>query len=55
VAQRQRAHPGRHHIVAGMTSTGFTVNDPLDPLGLDCVGFDAALPRVMSDFSSGRI
>ncbi|AKT41327.1 TROVE domain-containing protein [Chondromyces crocatus] len=38
-------------IVVGMTATRFTIADPSDPGMLDVVGFDAAAPRVMADFS----
>jgi 60 kDa SS-A/Ro ribonucleoprotein len=38
-------------VVVGMTSTGFTIADPQDPGMLDVVGFDAAAPQVMADFS----
>ncbi len=39
-------------IVCGMVSNGFTIADPNDAGMLDVVGFDAATPSVMSDFSS---
>ena len=38
-------------IVAGMTSTGFSIADPDDGGMLDIVGFDAAAPAVMADFA----
>ncbi len=38
-------------IVAGMTSTGFSIADPADGGMLDVVGFDAAAPAVMADFA----
>ena len=38
-------------IVVGMTATGFSIADPNDPGMLDVVGFDAATPGVISDFS----
>jgi 60 kDa SS-A/Ro ribonucleoprotein len=38
-------------VVVGMTSTGFTIADPNDPGMLDVVGFDAAAPAVIADFS----
>jgi 60 kDa SS-A/Ro ribonucleoprotein len=38
-------------IVAGMTSTGFSIADPDDGGMLDVVGFDAAAPAVMADFA----
>lgn len=37
-------------IVIGMTSTGFTIADPGDPGMLDIVGFDAAIPELISNF-----
>jgi len=40
-------------IVLGMTATGFTVNDPADPLGMDIGGFDGSVPQLISDFSAG--
>lgn len=40
-------------VVVGMTSTGFTVNDPKDAFGLDVVGFDSATPSLISDFVKG--
>jgi 60 kDa SS-A/Ro ribonucleoprotein len=40
-------------IVVGMTATDFTINDPLDPLGLDVVGFDTRTPSVMAEFIKG--
>jgi 60 kDa SS-A/Ro ribonucleoprotein len=38
-------------IVAGMTSTGFSIADPDDGGMLDVVGFDSAAPAVMADFA----
>ncbi len=38
-------------IVAGMTSTGFSIADPDDGGMLDIVGFDSATPAVMADFA----
>jgi 60 kDa SS-A/Ro ribonucleoprotein len=38
-------------IVAGMTSTGFSIADPDDGGMLDVVGFDRAAPAVMADFA----
>jgi 60 kDa SS-A/Ro ribonucleoprotein len=40
-------------IVVGMTATQFSIADPSDAGMLDVVGFDAAAPSVMSDFSRG--
>jgi 60 kDa SS-A/Ro ribonucleoprotein len=37
-------------IVVGMTSNGFTIADPDDAGMLDVVGFDTAVPQLMSDF-----
>jgi len=41
-------------IVVGMTATGFSIADPTDPGMLDVVGFDAAAPQVMADFTRGQ-
>jgi 60 kDa SS-A/Ro ribonucleoprotein len=40
-------------IVVAMTSNGFTIADPEDAGMLDVVGFDAAVPQLMSDFAVG--
>ncbi|MFL5734624.1 MAG: TROVE domain-containing protein [Chloroflexia bacterium] len=37
-------------IVVGMTSNGFTIADPDDAGQMDVVGFDTAVPQLMSDF-----
>ena len=41
-------------VVAGMTSTSFTIADPSDAGMLDVVGFDAAAPAVIADFAADR-
>jgi 60 kDa SS-A/Ro ribonucleoprotein len=41
-------------IVVGMTSTGFTIANPMDPGMLDVVGFDSAGPQIIADFSANR-
>jgi len=41
--------------VLGTASTGFTVADPTDKGQMDFVGFDANVPKVLADFSAGRI
>lgn len=40
-------------IVVGMTSNGFTIADPKNPLMLDIVGFDTNTPSVISEFTAG--
>lgn len=40
-------------VVAGMTSTGFTIADPSDPLTMDVVGFSSDTPSVISGFARG--
>ena len=42
-------------IVVGMASNGFSIADPEDIGMLDVVGFDAAAPEVMANFSAGRL
>jgi hypothetical protein len=38
-------------VVAGLTSTGFTIADPNDAGTLDIVGFDSAAPTLIANFS----
>lgn len=42
-------------VVVGMTSTGFSIADPSDPLMLDVVGLDTATPKLISEFIGGQI
>lgn len=49
---RQQSGLPARMAVAGMVSTGFTIADPTDPGQLDLVGFDAAAPHVLSEFSA---
>lgn len=41
--------------VLGVASTGFTIADPKDRGQMDFVGFDSNAPRVLADFSAGRL
>ncbi|WPH58446.1 Ro-like RNA binding protein [Streptomyces phage Spelly] len=41
--------------VLGVASTPFTIADPSDSGMMDFVGFDSNAPRVLADFSAGRI
>ncbi len=41
--------------VLGVASSGFTIADPTDSGMMDFVGFDSNAPRVLADFSAGRI
>lgn len=41
--------------VLGVASTDFTIADPTDKGQMDFVGFDSNAPRVLADFSAGRI
>jgi len=41
--------------VLGVASTEFTIADPTDRGQMDFVGFDSAAPRVLADFSAGRL
>lgn len=52
---RERVNPNARLIVAGTTSTGFTIADPKDPGQLDVVGFDSAAPQLIADFAGGRL
>jgi len=42
-------------VVVGMTSSGFSVADPNDAGMLDVVGFDAAVPSLIAQFSAGGV
>lgn len=46
--------PARMAVI-GMTSTGFTIADPEDSGSLDVVGFSVDCPRIVTDFSAGRL
>lgn len=52
---RRKVNPEARLIVVGMTSTGFSIARQDDPLSLDVVGFDSSAPKVMADFSAGRL
>jgi 60 kDa SS-A/Ro ribonucleoprotein len=40
-------------VVVGMTATGFSIADPSDPGMLDVVGFDGAVPSLITEFARG--
>lgn len=42
-------------VVLAVTPTPFSIADPEDSGSLDVVGFDSAVPNLISDFSAGRI
>lgn len=52
---RQRTGIDARLIVVGMTATNFTIADPTDAGMLDVAGADANLPRLIANFSAGRI
>lgn len=49
---RQQSGIASRLAVVGMTSTGFSIADPRDSGQLDLVGFDAAAPHILSEFSA---
>jgi 60 kDa SS-A/Ro ribonucleoprotein len=51
---REQYGPTRFVVVA-MTSTGYSIADPADPGSLDVVGFDGAVPNLISAFSRGEV
>lgn len=55
--KQYRASSGRNAklAVVAFESTPFTVADPEDRGMMDFCGFDSAAPRVLADFSAGRI
>lgn len=52
---RQLSGIDARNIVIGFTATRFSIADPNDPLSLDIVGFDSAVPQIVSEFVAGRI
>ncbi len=52
---REKTGIAARMVVIGTTATDFTIADPADPLTLDIAGFDAAMPKLISDFSAGRL
>ena len=42
-------------VVVAATATEFTIADPESNLMLDVSGFDSSTPKVIADFSAGRI
>ena len=50
---RERSGINARLIVVGMTATGFSIADPDDPGMLDVVGFDAAVPSLITEFARG--
>lgn len=51
---RERFVSDARSVFVATTGTSFTVNDPKDRYGLDCAGFDASIPVVISDFIRGE-
>ncbi len=52
---RRKYNPRAKLVVVGMVSNGFSIADPNDAGMLDVVGFDAATPRVIGDFATGKM
>ncbi|GAA3802394.1 TROVE domain-containing protein [Nocardioides panacisoli] len=50
---RRRSGIDAKLIVVGMTATGFSIADPSDSGMLDVVGFDAAVPSLITEFARG--
>ncbi len=52
VAYRKKMNrPNAKLIVAALTSTGFSIADPSDSNQLDIVGYDTAMPNIISEFA----
>lgn len=50
---RQKTGINAKMVVVGMTATGASIAHPDDPNSLDVAGFDAAVPKLINDFSRG--
>jgi 60 kDa SS-A/Ro ribonucleoprotein len=48
---RERMNIPARLIVVGMVSQSFTIADPSDSGMMDIIGFDLAVPQLMSDFA----
>jgi 60 kDa SS-A/Ro ribonucleoprotein len=55
VKYRQARVPEARLAVVGLAASPFTIADPNDKGMMDFVGFDASAPRVLANFSAGRI
>ena len=52
---RQSMGINAREAVVGMTATDFTIADPTDAGSMDFVGFDAAMPKLLAEFSRGTL
>lgn len=52
---RRKINPDAKQVVVGMTANRFSIASPSDTKSIDVVGFDASVPRLISDFVGGRI
>jgi 60 kDa SS-A/Ro ribonucleoprotein len=43
------------YVICGTTVTNFSVADPTDSHSLDIVGFDSAVPQLISNFATGKL
>ena len=53
VEYRRRSGIAAKLVVVGMTATGFSIADPSDAGMLDVVGFDGAVPSLITEFARG--
>lgn len=54
-AYRRWSGTPTRQVVLATAATPFTIADPRDPLSLDVVGFDTAVPNVIGEFLRGKI
>ena len=52
---RKEMNPEARLIVVGLDGRPFSIADPQDAGSLDVVGFDAAVPRFISEFAAGKL
>lgn len=52
---RRRVNPDARLAVMAMTPTRFSIADPKDSGSMDFVGMDSNTPKILTDFSAGRI
>lgn len=53
--RKEMNKPECRQIICATSCTDFTVSDPTDPLQMDLVGFDSAVPALVSQFVLGLV
>lgn len=54
-AYREASGIQARSVSIALVANKWSMHDPLDPLSLDCVGFDTSTPSVITEFFAGRV